>query len=158
MVSTPPHYSRRDGLNEVQYKGSDPTEGARRRSWQTTELGGAAPVILGHNGAREELLHAHQDTAILLEPNSRWRSSKHNAPACEAPWRRRQAGRVVAFREDEARLVVASRRDMGADLGHAKCKLEGRKEGRARRKRGRRCQRPWQSAHCDASVLACIPW
>jgi hypothetical protein len=157
-VSTPPHSSRRDGLNEVQYKGSDPTEGARRRSWRMTDLGGTAPVILGHDGAQEELLHACQGTAILLEPNSRRRSSKHNAPACVAPRRRRRAGRAVAFHKDEARLVVASRRDMGADLGHAKHKLEGKKEGRARRKRGRRYRRPWRSAHGDASILACIPW
>jgi hypothetical protein len=129
MASTPLHSSRRDEHNEVQSKGSDTTEGARHHSWWTMELDGAVLVITGHDGAREELLHTHQGMAILLEPNSRRRSSKHDAPACEAPRRRRRAGRAVAFREDEARLVVASHRDMGADLGHAKRKLEGEKEG-----------------------------
>jgi hypothetical protein len=93
------------------------------------ELGGAVLVITGHDGAREELLHAHQGTTILLEPNSRRQSSKHDTPACEAPRWRRRARRAVAFYEDEARFVVASRKDMGADLGHAKRKIEGEKEG-----------------------------
>jgi hypothetical protein len=129
MASAPLHSSRRDEHNEVQSKGSDTTEGARHHSWWTMELGGAVLVITGHDGAREELLHARQGTTILLEPNSRRRSSKHDAPACEAPWRRWRAGRAVAFCKDEARLVVVSCRDMGVDLGHAKRKLEGEKQG-----------------------------
>jgi hypothetical protein len=91
------------------------------------ELSGTVPVITGHDGAQEELLHTHQGTSILLEPNSRRWSSKHDAPACEAPRRGRRARRTMAFCEDEARLVVASRRDMGVDLGHAKRKLEGKR-------------------------------